>query len=72
MLHILRWLEKQQDLEANKNTLTMETNNTSKLDVLHSPSLRDLIVRANSLCLKKENIVKFQKEEDGYFLIYFK
>ena len=46
----------------------------NQLQVIQAFSLRDLIVKANSLGLKKEEIINILPDttENGYYLVYFR
>ena len=46
----------------------------NQLQVIQAFSLRDLIAKANSLCLKKEEIINILPDttENGYYLVYFR
>lgn len=49
----------------------MEQDNNKHLDVLHTVSMRDLVVRANSIGIKKEDIVQVVQAAEGFFLLYY-
>ena len=48
-------------------------NNSRKLDVLYAFSLRDLVNKANSIHLQKEDIIHmFHDSGEGYYIVYYK
>lgn len=46
----------------------------NQLQVIQAFSLRDLIVKANSLGIKKEEVINILPDttENGYYLVYFR
>ena len=42
------------------------------MDVLQARSLRELVEKVNEKGVMKEDIVEIIREEDGFFLLYYK
>ena len=53
--------------------MKQENKKTPKtLDALYTSSIRDLVLRVNSIGIQKEDIVKIIKTEREFFLLYYK
>ena len=53
----------------------MEQDNVKQvekhLDVLHVVNMRDLVLRANSMGIQKNDIVQIVPATEGFFLLYY-
>lgn len=50
---------------------TPATNNINVMEVVYAETMRDLVRRANSLGIKKDNIVTIIKDGGQFMLVYF-
>ena len=49
----------------------MKQDNKKSLEVLHTSSMRDLVLKANSIGIRKEDIVQVVPAAEGFFLLYY-